>query len=114
MNRILRRPMFRIGGSAGTGITSGLNTPKRGLVDGPGKYSQDQQDRAQKTTTQDFTKEDIERALGEVSAVNREKVKRLLFPASGGLRPGSLPGFLTSFGLNLASVSYTHLTLPTT
>ena len=107
MNRILTRPMFRIGGSAGTGITSGLNTPKRGLVDGPGKYSQDQQDRAQKTTTQDFTKEDIERALGEVSAVNREKVKRLLFPASGGLRPGSLPGFLTSFGLNLASATPT-------
>jgi hypothetical protein len=36
--------MFRIGGSAGTGITSGLDTPKRGLVDGPGKYSQDQKD----------------------------------------------------------------------
>ena len=40
MNRVLKRPMFRIGGSAGTGITSGLDTPKRGLVDGPGKYSQ--------------------------------------------------------------------------
>ena len=108
MNRVLRRPMFRIGGSAGTGITSGLDKPKRGLVDEPGKYSQDdQQDRAQKTTMQDFTKEDIERALGEVSAVNQEKVKRLLFPASGGLRPGSLPGFLTSFGLNLASATPT-------
>ena len=108
MNRVLRRPMFRIGGSAGTGITSGLDKPKRGLVDGPGKYSQDDlEDRAQKTTTQDFTKEDIERALGEVSAVNKEKVKRLLFPASGGLRPGSLPGFLTSFGLNLASATPT-------
>ena len=32
--------MFRMGGSANEGITSGLNTPKRGLVDGPGKYSQ--------------------------------------------------------------------------
>ena len=40
MNRVLKRPMFRIGGSTGTGITSGLDTPKRGLVDGPGKYSQ--------------------------------------------------------------------------
>ena len=39
-NRTLQRPMFRIGGSAGTGITTGLNTPKRGLVNGPGKYSQ--------------------------------------------------------------------------
>ena len=48
MSRILRRPMFRGGrvDSRGTGITSGLsyakggsvNTPKRGLVDGPGGY----------------------------------------------------------------------------
>ena len=28
MNRTLRRPMFRIGGSAGTGITSGLDMPR--------------------------------------------------------------------------------------
>ena len=43
MSNILRRPMFRRGGavnSSGTGITSGLDTPKRGLVDEPGKYSQ--------------------------------------------------------------------------
>ena len=42
MSRILRRPMFRGGpvDSRGTGITSGLmDTPKRGLVDGPGGYS---------------------------------------------------------------------------
>ena len=49
MSRILRRPMFRGGpvDSRGTGITSGLNyakggsvnTPKRGLVDGPGGYA---------------------------------------------------------------------------
>jgi len=32
--------MFRMGGSTNEGITSGLDTPKRGLVDGPGKYSQ--------------------------------------------------------------------------
>ena len=39
MSKILRRPMFRGGpvDSRGTGITSGLmDTPKRGLVDGPG------------------------------------------------------------------------------
>ena len=29
MNRILQRPMFRIGGSAGTGITSGLDQPRK-------------------------------------------------------------------------------------
>ena len=28
MNRTLKRPMFRIGGSAGTGITSGLDQPR--------------------------------------------------------------------------------------
>ena len=49
MGRILRRPMFRGGqviDSRGTGITSGLyaaggavETPKRGMVDGPGSYS---------------------------------------------------------------------------
>ena len=42
MSNILRRPMFRKGGpvnSRGTGITSGLDTPKRGIVDGPGEYS---------------------------------------------------------------------------
>ena len=32
--------MFRMGGSAAEGITSGLDKPKRGLVDEPGKYSQ--------------------------------------------------------------------------
>ena len=102
MNRILRRPMFRIGGSAGTGITSGLDKPKRGLVDEPGKYSQDdQQDRAQ------LTPEMINTALDEVKGVNTREVKNLLFPGSGGLRPGSLPGFLTSFGLNLASATPT-------
>jgi len=48
MSRILNRPMFRGGGkvsSYGTGIATGLakggsvNTPKRGIVDGPGRYS---------------------------------------------------------------------------
>ena len=40
-NRTLRRPMFRMGGSTGEGITSGLETPKRGRVDGPGGYAGD-------------------------------------------------------------------------
>ena len=100
MNRILKRPMFRIGGSAGTGITSGLNTPKRGLVDGPGKYSQDdQEDRA--------FKPNVEQALETAKLANDRRVRNVLFPRAGGLRPGTLPGFLTSFGLNLASATPT-------
>ena len=61
MNRTLQRPMFRIGGSAGTGITSGLDQPRK-------QYQQG-------------------------STPN--------FQMSG------LPGFLTSFGLNLLSQSPT-------
>ena len=49
---VLRRNMFRGGGYAhrGTGITSGLDTPKRGYVDGPGSY-------AGKRTLDDFMTE---------------------------------------------------------
>ena len=64
MNRVLKRPMFRIGGSAGTGVTSGLDKPRQ-------MYS-------------------------EAGAVNPN-------PYASNLMPGSLPGFLTSFGLDLLS-----------
>ena len=61
MNRVLKRPMFRIGGSAGTGITSGLDKPRKQYANGtPNPY-----------------------------ATN--------------LMPGTLPGFLTAFGLDLLS-----------
>ncbi len=72
--------MFRIGGSAGTGITSGLDRK-------PFKKGTDPYDRALKTTTRAM--EDLEKFRGTQS----------------GLRPGSLPGFLTQFGLNLASAT---------
>ena len=58
MNRTLKRPMFRIGGSAGTGITSGLDQPRKQYANG--------------TQMPNF-------------------------------QPSGLPGFLTSFGLNLLS-----------
>ena len=62
MNRVLKRPMFRIGGSAGTGITSGLDKPRAQYANGtPNPYNM------------------------------------------GAFSPGSLPGFLTSFGLDLLS-----------
>jgi len=94
MNRVLRRPMFRIGGSAGTGITSGLDKPKRGLVDEPGKYSQDDpQDRTFKT--------DIGAAIDAAQVANDPRVQRSLFSSPGGFGPGSAGGFLTSFGLDL-------------
>ena len=93
MNRVLKRPMFRIGGSAGTGITSGLDKPKRGLVDEPGKYSQDPQDRPFKT--------DVGAAIEAANVANDPRVQRTLFSSPGGFGPGSAGGFLTSLGLNI-------------
>ena len=40
MNRTLKRPMFRIGGSAGTGITSGLDQPQKMAKGGRINYQQ--------------------------------------------------------------------------
>ena len=40
MNRTLQRPMFRIGGSAGTGITSGLDQPQKMANGGRTGYQQ--------------------------------------------------------------------------
>ena len=77
MNRTLRRPMFRIGGAA-EGITSGLD--RKPLANGTDPY-----DRAMKTTER--FREDMDKFRGEQS----------------GFMPSALPGFLTSFGLNLLS-----------
>ena len=92
MNRVLRRPMFRIGGSAGTGITSGLDRK-------PLKQGTDPEDRT--------FKPNIEQALEAAKLADDPRVRNILFPRAGGLRPGTLPGFLTSFGLNLASATPT-------
>ena len=84
--------MFRIGGSAGTGITSGLDRK-------PFQEGTDPQDRTFKPS--------IEQALETAKLAKDPRVRNILFPRAGGLRPGTLPGFLTSFGLNLASATPT-------
>ena len=88
MNRTLKRPMFRMGGSAAEGITSGLDKPKRGLVDEPGKYSQtlDIPDLLTKTREQ-MTPENIAAYQPFVQRPQGEALNR----------------FLINFGLNLAS-----------
>ena len=101
MNRVLRRPMFRIGGSAGTGITSGLDKPRKQYENGDKVTQADPQDRTQKFNPS------IEQALEFAKLAKDSRVRKELFPSAGGLRPGSLPGFLTSFGLNLASATPT-------
>ena len=59
---VLKRRMFNQGGmvtSRGTGITSGLATPKRGYVDGPGSYSGHDKDAETLPSTQRKTLADF-------------------------------------------------------
>ena len=80
MNRTLKRPMFRMGGSTGTGITSGLDQPRKQYSQGTDPY-----DRALSTT---------ERAMKDLEKFRGEQ---------GSFSPMAGPGFLTSFGLDLMS-----------
>ena len=91
MNRTLKRPMFKMGGST-DGITSGLDTPKRGLVDGPGKYSQPEPMKLDYNISQMFpTQEEMAKA--------RTMYKPYFERPEG----EGLSRFLINFGLNLAS-----------
>jgi hypothetical protein len=86
MNRTLRRPMFRMGGSTGTGITTGLDTPRQGYKE-PGVVDKN-----------DVIRQDAQRIFDvgvDLRKANQIPTNKMLY--------GSLPGFLTSFGLNLAS-----------
>jgi hypothetical protein len=108
MKRILKRPMFRMGGSSGTGITSGLDRP--GYASGTTKYgiggegatfasdmlaAQKLRNAPQETV---FDKEADARA--RIDALNKF-APRAVTPFG----PGSLSGFLTSTGLNLLSAT---------
>ena len=86
-SRTLMRPMFRIGGSSGTGITSGLDRP--GYREG---------------TQRPNMLEVAGRSLPGNALTNKitSKVDK---PTGIGL--GTLPGFLTSLGLNIASAQPT-------
>ena len=74
--RILTRPMFRMGGSTGTGLTSGLNVPRQGYEPG-----------------------------GNVQKLFEERKAMFdkLNPEPTPFMPGSVSSFLTDFGLNLMS-----------
>ena len=86
-SRTLTRPMFRMGGSSGTGITSGLDRP--GYRNGPGPNMLDV----------------AGRSLPGNALTNKITPKVDKKPTGIGM--GTIPGFLTSLGLNIASAQPT-------
>ena len=78
MNRILKRPMFRIGGSAGTGITSGLD--RKPFQNGS----------------------DPTTMIPQLGSLPRNTINQPTRTPTG-IGFGTIPGFLTGLGLNLVS-----------
>ena len=100
MNRILKRPMFRMGGSPAEGITSGLDRPRMASADMDMKIKQLTQayDNYRKQggtlSFEEFSKLYAEENFNSGGRVGYQ---------TGGFSAAGLPGFLTQFGLNLLS-----------
>jgi len=92
-NNLYKRPMFRKGGSAEGGITSGLNTPKRGMVDGPGSYAGIDMN------------QNVEQALRNASLGDLKTMADQMYSSSAGTRRPQrrFNDFLIDFGLDIAS-----------
>ena len=87
-NRTLMRPMFRMGGSSGTGITSGLDRPRYQVGGGAGM------------ARDNIRLSDL--PFMKSPQVDTSKItSNIKKPTGVGL--GTIPGFITQFGLNLAS-----------
>ena len=118
MNRILKRPMFRIGGSAGTGITSGLDQPRKQYAGGGSDRMMsdaEKEERAYNLMRDSFDREEFLKERKRQMELDRKKLeekRKGVAVADGGrigyqqgsmpnFQMGGLPGFLTGFGLNL-------------
>ena len=100
MNRILKRPMFRMGGSPAEGITSGLDRPRMASGDMDIKLRQLTEaflTYKQQGGTLSF--EEFSRLYAEENFNSGGRVGY----QTGGFSATGLPGFLTQFGLNLLS-----------
>jgi hypothetical protein len=103
MNRTLKRPMFRMGGSTGTGITSGLDKPRKQFSEGtnnpllqyPTDYFPPLGVRKQETNAPSITTDKPSMSAGE---------QLLKAFADRDTKP-DLSQFLINFGLNLASAT---------
>ena len=97
--------MFRIGGSTGTGITSGLDQSK-------GQMASADMDMKIKKLTEAFIKYkqqggtlSFEQFSTIYAEENFNSGGRVGLQVGGRLGPGTLPGFLTGLGINLASIT---------
>jgi hypothetical protein len=79
MNRTLKRPMFRMGGSTGTGITSGLDAPRQQYDEG--------------------------NRVRKLFEERKSMFDQTMPDQRSGFMPGSVSSFLTDFGLNLLSAT---------
>ena len=103
MNRTLKRPMFRMGGSTGTGITSGLDKPRKQFSEGtnnpllqyPTDYFPELGVKKQETNAPSITIDEPSMSAGE------QLMKAF---ADRDTKP-DLSQFLINFGLNLASAT---------
>jgi hypothetical protein len=104
MSRILKRPMFKMGGSTGTGITSGLDKPRQNYQDAgsvnpltqyPTDFFPPLGTREIKPNTSSLTMDDDKLTAGQ------ELLKAF---ENRNTRP-DLSQFLINFGLNLASAT---------
>ena len=108
MNRILKRPMFRIGGSAGTGITSGLdrtgyagNKPTfKEFLDG---LSQEQKQMQQENLFKEYQNFLKRQQVAEQKTMVADGGRIGYANGTPSFQATGLPGFLTQFGLNLLS-----------
>jgi hypothetical protein len=106
MNRTLKRPMFRMGGSIGTGITSGLDKPRKQFSEGtnnpllqyPTDYFPELGVKKQETTPS-IT---IDKPQETTSMLPSEQLMKAF--ADRDTKP-DLSQFLINFGLNLASAT---------
>jgi len=110
MNRILKRPMFRMGGSSGTGITSGLDRTGyagreptfKEFLDAFDKGQKQQQGQNLFRLYQDFLKQQqVAKQRDMVADGGRIGYQQGSMPS---FQFAGMPGFLTSLGLNLLAI----------
>ena len=113
MNRILKRPMFRMGGSSGTGITSGLDQPRMQYANGKrvSEYNLEDYERERRMIEEMRRLEQLRKDMEKDLEMKKVREQRNIAADGGrigyqqGSMPsfqfGGLPGFLTSLGLNI-------------